>query len=184
MAAVHRQILLLAFVLMLVVTACSGTAATGITAVTPLPLTTPSLAATAVADASTAKLEGNPPYFLTFSQMYSGRSIREGLTMSDYLKALNGKQVQMEGYMAPPLKPALTFFVLTEVPMSLCPFCSSTADWPDNIILVYLNGMTTQPTVHPIRVTGRLEIGSQVDAETGFVSMVRMYADKMEVLDN
>ncbi len=169
--------------------ACSATASS-ISAVTPLPLTAPTVAAmpdtsssSAATTASTPiKLSETLPNFLKFSEMYSARSVRYGLTMSDYLKALDGKLVQMEGYMAPPLRASLTFFVLTEYPMSLCPFCSSTADWPDSIILVYLEGVEVQPTVRPIRVTGKLEIGFQVDAETGFVSMVRLHAQRYYVL--
>jgi hypothetical protein len=45
--------------------------------------------------------------------------------------------------MAPPLKAEAAFFVLTEIPMSLCPFCSSDADWPDNIVVVYLGEKQT-----------------------------------------
>lgn len=174
------------FVFALVASACGAAAqASGIRAVTPLPPQTAATAApTAIAMAVDvqSKLSGKPPYHLEFSEMYSGRSVRYGLTLSDYLKALDGKQVTMEGYMAPPLKPSLDFFVLTEVPLAICPFCASSADWPDNIIAVYLDGMTTQPTSAPLRITGRLEIGSKVDASTGFVSMVRLYADKLEIV--
>lgn len=146
----------------------------------PAPVTAPSAP---LASATPSLLVGDPPYKLDFAQMYSGRSVRYGLTLSDYLKALDGQQVTMEGYMAPPLKIALDFFVLTEVPMSLCPFCSSNADWPDNIVLVYMNGQTVESTSSPIRVTGRLEVGSKVDDQTGFVSQVRIYADRMEVVN-
>jgi hypothetical protein len=163
----------------------------GIYTATPLPpamrVTTPAKALVdqppaAQNAAGAVLLSGDPPYKLGFEEMYSGRSVRYGLTMSDYLKALDGKQVSIEGYMAPPLKVALDFFVLTEVPMSLCPFCSSNADWPDNIILVYVNGQQVKPTTAPIRVTGRVEIGSKIDDQTGFISQVRIYADKMEIL--
>lgn len=47
----------------------------------------------------------------------------------------------ISGYMAPPLTPTIRFFVLTEVPMSVCPFCSSDADWPDNIIVVKVDDL-------------------------------------------
>ena len=49
----------------------------------------------------------------------------------------------MRGFMAPPLKAEAKFFVLTEIPMSICPFCSSDADWPDNIVVVYLDEKQT-----------------------------------------
>ncbi|MBP2443120.1 hypothetical protein [Rhizobium leguminosarum] len=98
-----------------------------------------------------------------------------GLEFSDKVKRLAGQEISMKGFMAPPLKAEAQFFVLTEVPMSLCPFCSSDADWPDNIVVVYL--LEKQTFVQPrqtIEVRGRLEYGSWTDPETGFVSLLRI----------
>ncbi len=81
----------------------------------------------------------------------------------------------MQGFMAPPLKAEAKFFVLTEIPMSLCPFCSSDADWPANIVVVYLKeAQTFEQANKVIDVSGRFEIGSWTDPETGFVSLVRI----------
>ena len=81
---------------------------------------------------------------------------------------------------APPLTPTIRFFVLTEVPMSVCPFCSSDADWPDNIIVVKVDDpVTALPYDSPITVSGTLEIGSETDPETGFVSQLRIHADSI-----
>ena len=116
---------------------------------------------------------------LKFSEMYSGVSSL-GLTLSDKLKSLDGRIVAMEGFMAPPLKPTLDFFVLTRVPMSICPFCSSDADWPYDIVMVRLDKpVTSLPFDRPIRVEGRLELGSEIDPETGFVSIVRIRATRL-----
>jgi hypothetical protein len=83
--------------------------------------------------------------------------------------------------MAPPLKPTLNFFVLTKVPMAICPFCSTDADWPDDIVLIKLSkAVTALPFDRPITVTGQLELGYQMDEETGFVSLVRIVADNIE----
>jgi hypothetical protein len=113
---------------------------------------------------------------LKFSEMYAGASSL-GLELSEKLQALDGKEVLMEGFMAPPLKPTLDFFVLTRIPMSVCPFCSSDADWPYDIVVVYLRKKTTAlPCDRPLRVEGRLEVGTKSDPETGFVSLVRIYA--------
>lgn len=111
---------------------------------------------------------------LSFDDLY-GKITPLGLEFSDKTKALNGKSVTMRGFMAPPLKAEAAFFVLTEIPMSLCPFCSSDADWPDNIVVVYLSTRQTftQPN-QTIEVTGRLETGSWTDPETGFVSLLRL----------
>ncbi len=112
--------------------------------------------------------------WLSFGEMYSGAT-SQGLILSDTLQSLNGSTVTMQGYMAPPLKPSINFFVLTEVPMSICPFCSTDADWPSNIVVVYLDdSVTALPYDQDITVTGQLELGSYVDSETGFVSLVRL----------
>jgi opacity protein-like surface antigen len=115
---------------------------------------------------------------LKFSELYAGSTVR-GLQFSDTLKDLAGKPVKMQGFMAPPLKPALDFFVLTAQPMSICPFCDSDASWPSDIVLIYVEGGGIIATTQPLEVTGRLEIGSHTDENTGFVSQIRIYADKV-----
>jgi len=119
---------------------------------------------------------------LGFDEMYSGWS-GGALVLSDKLKSLEGQDVTVTGYMAPPLTPTIRFFVLTEVPMSVCPFCSSDADWPDNIIVVKVDDpVTALPYDAPISVTGSLEIGSESDEETGFVSQLRIRARDISTL--
>lgn len=111
---------------------------------------------------------------LTFDEMYGSVGVL-GLTFSDKLKRLDGQAVAMRGFMAPPLKAEANFFVLTQIPMALCPFCSSDADWPDNIVVVYLGeAQTFEQANATIEVEGRLEVGSWTDPETGFVSLVRI----------
>ncbi|MDO1580547.1 hypothetical protein [Rhizobium oryzicola] len=111
---------------------------------------------------------------LSFGELYGKVSVL-GLEFSDKVKTLTGKPVAMRGFMAPPLKAEAAFFVLTEIPMSLCPFCSSDADWPDNIVVVYLGAKQTftQPN-QLIEVQGQLDMGSWIDPETGFVSRLRI----------
>lgn len=111
---------------------------------------------------------------IAFNDLYASVSVL-GLAFSDKVKSLAGRDVSMTGFMAPPLKAESNFFVLTEVPMALCPFCSSDADWPDNIVVVYLNQPQTFEQANGlIRVSGRLEIGSWTDPQTGFVSLLRI----------
>ncbi|XUY26770.1 hypothetical protein RMR21_014590 [Agrobacterium sp. rho-8.1] len=114
------------------------------------------------------------PSTLTFDEMYGKVGVL-GLEFSDKLKQLSGQDIRMKGFMAPPLKAEAAFFVLTEIPMALCPFCSSDSDWPDNIVVVYLSEKQTfvQPST-TIEVRGVLEYGSWTDPETGFVSLVRI----------
>ncbi|WP_051419616.1 hypothetical protein [Paracoccus pantotrophus] len=111
---------------------------------------------------------------LTFDELYAAYGVL-GLEFSDKVKLLTGKTVSIRGFMAPPLKAEAQFFVLSEIPMALCPFCLSDADWPDNIVVVYLDRRQTftQPN-QMIEVTGRLERGSWNDPETGFVSQLRL----------
>jgi hypothetical protein len=111
---------------------------------------------------------------LTFDQLYGSVGVL-GLTFSDKVRQLAGQTVTMRGFMAPPLKAEAAFFVLTEIPMALCPFCSSDSDWPDNILVVYLGEKQTfvQPNA-VIEVKGVLEFGSWTDPETGFVSLLRL----------
>lgn len=122
------------------------------------------------------------PVPITFDEFYNGFNLRKGLLLSDKLMSLDGQEVVMEGYMAPPLKPELDWFVLTRIRLEFCPFCSSTADWPDDIALVYLSDEAIVATEKPIRIRGRMEIGSSVDAATGMVSIVRIYAERIEKL--
>ena len=111
---------------------------------------------------------------LRFEEMYRASGVL-GLEMSDKLVALNGKPIEISGFMAPPLKAEAGFFVLTREPVSLCPFCNSDADWPSDIIVVYLrDGVRYTQTNRAIAVSGTLEIGSKLDAKTGFVSLVRL----------
>lgn len=122
------------------------------------------------------------PTNIEFAEMYESASSL-GIKLSDKLKNAEGHRVSMVGFMAPPLKPTINFFVLTREPMSICPFCSSDADWPSDIVIVKLNEpVTSLPFDRPIRVTGQLELGTQVDDETGFVSLVRIQADNLEAL--
>jgi len=130
------------------------------------------LAATLSLGAAGPAVAGAPE--ITFDELYSSYGVL-GLEFSEKVKLLTGRTVSIRGFMAPPLKAEAQFFVLSEIPMALCPFCSSDADWPDNIVVVYLDRRQTftQPN-QMIEVTGRLERGSWIDPETGFVSQLRL----------
>jgi hypothetical protein len=111
---------------------------------------------------------------LTFDELYGKVGVL-GLEFSDKVKRLTGQDVVMRGFMAPPLKAEAAFFVLTEIPMSICPFCSSDSDWPDNIVVVYLDEKQTFAQAGAlIEVGGRLEMGSWTDPDTGFLSLLRL----------
>ena len=87
----------------------------------------------------------------------------------------------MVGYMAPPLKAEAKFFVLTRTPLSVCPFCESEAQWPDDIVLVLMDDvLSATPFNVRIRVSGRLDVGFEKDEQTGFVSLIRLEAAEFE----
>lgn len=118
-------------------------------------LTTPALAATPS---------------IKFRELYI-----KGNDLTDKARGLEGQEVEMIGYMAPPLKSEIDFFVLTKLPMSTCPFCETEAQWPDDLVLA----LTSEPVsvvryTDLIKVKGRFETGFKKDAGTGFVSFVRL----------
>jgi hypothetical protein len=109
-----------------------------------------------------------------FKELYAKQSVL-GMEFSPRTKELAGHTVRILGYLAPPLKPDVRFFVLTRAPVALCPFCNSDADWPSDIVVVYPRGtLDTASDGLPVAVTGTLEVGSKTDAQTGFVSLVRV----------
>ena len=107
---------------------------------------------------------------LDFRELYV-----RGTDPTEKTLSLAGKVVTMQGFMAPPLKAEADFFVLTKMPMAVCPFCDSTMDWPDDIVLVLTDGLVDiQPFTAPISVEGVLSVGFRKEEETGFVSFVRL----------
>ncbi|HYD98356.1 MAG TPA: hypothetical protein VEH84_03140, partial [Alphaproteobacteria bacterium] len=111
---------------------------------------------------------------LAFGELYRNAGLM-GLEFSDKAKALDGRPVTIAGFMAPMLKVQADFVVLTREPVTVCPFCQSSADWPADLVVVYLAG--SQPYVGnevPIAVTGTLELGEYTDPGSEFVSMVRV----------
>jgi hypothetical protein len=108
---------------------------------------------------------------VTFADLWS-----EGAEFSERAQELAGKTVEMRGYMAPPLKPEVEFYVLTSTPMATCPFCDSEIAWPRDIALVMLTRpLKAQAYTRSISVSGILDIGTQTDPKTGFVSRVRIW---------
>ncbi len=96
-------------------------------------------------------------------------------SFSQKAKDLQGKIVEIQGFMAPHLKVNSDFFILSNTPVETCPFCATEGDWIDTIVFVRMK--KREEAVNPGRIIftrGRLEIGPETDAETGFVSRVRL----------
>ncbi|MDO5620843.1 MAG: hypothetical protein Q4G24_05175 [Paracoccus sp. (in: a-proteobacteria)] len=97
------------------------------------------------------------------------------LSFSDFANESKGKRTMIMGYMAPPLKADSVFFVLTNRPMAVCPFCEPGMPWPDDILAVYAKRTVNVIAFNvPIHVSGVLELGDYVDPELGFYSKVRL----------
>lgn len=100
-----------------------------------------------------------------------------GLGLTDRARELTGAEVEIVGFMAPPLKAEASFFVLTLQPMGICPFCDSEATWPEGIVVVETGGpFDIHRYDHPLTVWGQLETGFKVDKTTGFGSLIRIAA--------
>ncbi|MCR9085562.1 MAG: hypothetical protein NXH97_02325 [Rhodobacteraceae bacterium] len=94
---------------------------------------------------------------------------------SELAQSLEGARISVSGFMAPPLKAESNFFVLTRMPMSVCPFCETAAEWPDDIIAVYTKRtVEVIPFNVKIMTSGVLELGEHRDPDTGFLSLVRL----------
>lgn len=131
--------------------------------------------------AATGLVSGIRPAFASTTELpFRGLYARED-ELSQTTLDLAGSAVEMVGYMAPPLKAEAAFFVLTQVPMSVCPFCETEAQWPNNIVFVRTaDTVAVQPYNRPIRVWGTLETGFERDEETGFLSLLRLTGAEFE----
>lgn len=97
------------------------------------------------------------------------------MSFTDFALEHEGARVAIDGFMAPPLKADSNFYVLTNRPMAVCPFCSDEAEWPDDILAVYAQRIVDVIPFN-VRITSRgtLELGTYTDPELGFVSRVRL----------
>ncbi|MEL6103563.1 MAG: hypothetical protein AAFV87_02515 [Pseudomonadota bacterium] len=96
-------------------------------------------------------------------------------SFSDLALSMEGERITVTGFMAPPLKADSKFFVLTKMPMSVCPFCETEAEWPDDILAIYTKRRVKVISYNvKIEARGVLELGSVTDPDTGFLSMVRL----------
>lgn len=118
---------------------------------------------------------------LYFWELFEGYNPETGLILSDKLVSLDGRKVTMQGFMAPPLQLDLSWFQLTLAPMGACPFCASAETVLPDMVTVYPVNESVTYTWEGVRVTGLLEVGPASDPETGMYSLIRMYAEDVEV---
>lgn len=98
---------------------------------------------------------------------------RDG-SFSDIARSMAGERHGLEGYMAPPLKPEAQFFVFTQRPVVVCPFCETSADRPDDILAVYPRRIV-DPVCYTVELAaeGVLVLDEYRDPETGFLKRGR-----------
>ena len=82
----------------------------------------------------------------------------------DYLKALDGKQVTINGYMATSSPVDGSFMFLMNLPYQSCPFCVPNTSQLSNTMEIYPQKGDSFPyTSQAIRVVGTLEVSDSVD---------------------
>ena len=135
-----------------------------------------------VLSATPVGAQAGTPISLKFSEFYAPSTTPLQFNLSEKLLSANGRRVTISGWVAPPLKPDLDHFVLTRRRLGVCPFCSSSADWPDDIILVTLTDFSYRNPgeSEPVTVTGLLEVGEATDESTGFFSLLRLRAERVD----
>ena len=108
---------------------------------------------------------------LSFDELYSGGGVL-GLQFSDKVEGLSGQRVIIKGFMAPPLRPG--------PPSSHANpwLCARSASQTRTGPTTSLSSTFPQPELRQnnstIEVEGVLEIGSHRDADTGFISQLRL----------
>ncbi len=139
-------------------------------------------AGTSLLSASPVGAQAEAPISLKFSEFYEASTTPLQFNLSEKLLSANGRRVTVSGWVAPPLKPDIDFFVLTRRRLGVCPFCSSSADWPEDILLVTLKDLSYRNSgePEPVTVTGLLEVGEATDETTGFFSLLRLRAERVD----
>lgn len=102
-------------------------------------------------------------------------------TLTDKMLSLDGRQVELRGYMAPPLKLGLDWFLFGELPMGVCPFHANVGSITSGSALVYVEGPEYPFSSDPLSIIGEFHIGELTDPETGMVSLARLYTQKENI---
>ncbi len=106
-----------------------------------------------------------------------------GSTNLNMLKSLDGKQVEITGYMATMSPVNGEFMYLMNLPYQSCPFCVPNTTQLSNTIAVYAKkGSRFDFTDRAVKVTGKLEMGDCED-EFGYNYSYRIVDAKAVVLE-
>ena len=121
--------------------------------------------------------ESLPPAPLEFREFFEPSA--HALVPSARLRSLVGRRVRLVGHMARMEAPPRGGFFLCASPVLATEAGGGTADLPPDAVLVLVRSAKDKEIAHiaqPLEVTGRLELGPQVDEE-GRVSRIRIVLD-------
>ena len=115
---------------------------------------------------------------IKFSEMYE---TKDGVkNISEIYKSLDGKEVEMTGYMAVQSPLDESYIYLVNQPYVSCPFCAIGDITKLEIIPVYMaDSSAIKYTENGVTIKGKLEVGEKVDA-LDYTTQCRIYADKVE----
>ena len=99
------------------------------------------------------------------------------------IQALKGKPVTLTGYMATLSPLSGEYIYLMNLPFQSCPFCVPNTQQLANTMAVYAaKGTKFEFTDRPVRITGKIELGSFTD-EYGYEYNYRIVDAKYEIVD-
>ena len=125
-----------------------------------------------------AQADSAPPLELPFSRFFAHPIGPGGLQLSEALKAADGQQVRLRGYMVSTERPTPGSLLLAPVPLRLSEHADGEADDlpPSTVMVLLAPGHALRRAVHRtglISLTGRLSVGRAEDGQ-GRVSWVRL----------
>lgn len=94
---------------------------------------------------------------------------------SEHFRSLNGKKVELVGFMGEALDFKGGWFILIEKDDGECPFCSVDESFWNKVMVVFVENKNYLRNIPgPVKVTGTLDVGVRED-ETGYKTMFRIY---------
>lgn len=113
------------------------------------------------------------PAKLALDQFYDPPDLA-ATNFAAHVRALAGRQVIVDGFVAPHTGTNAPFYIVSARPIATCPHCGG-QPMPPDAVLAYVPPLETPlPTVRRALVAGRLELGAARDITTGFVSAARL----------
>ncbi len=113
------------------------------------------------------------PARLTLDQLYDPPDLA-ATNFAPHVRALAGRDVVVDGFVAPHAAGNAPFHIVTARPVNGCPHCGGQL-MPADALLAYIPPRETPlPVGRRTLVAGRLELGAARDVTTGFLSTARL----------